>query len=98
MENEIKFYKFKHSEGAEIVVAEFAKQAINYFINYYMDDLQLDDIAECGGLNIEEIKNEQLTEKHMIYNEETNTRELVSYKEIANGSITLPCVIVSPNY
>jgi hypothetical protein len=98
MEKEFKFFKFEHSEGTEIIIAEFARQAIDYFVNYYMDDLQLDDIAESGGLKIEELKNEKLTEKHMIFNEETNTRELVSYKKIADGCITMPCVIVSPNY
>lgn len=98
MEKEIKFFKFEHSEGAEIVVAEFARQAMNYFLNEYMDDMQIDDVVEFGGLNIEELKGEQITKKHKIFNEETNTTELVSYQEIASGCTAIPCVIVTPSY
>lgn len=98
MENTLKFFKFDQSEGAEIVVANFARDAINYYMNEYMDDLQIDDIIESCGLNIYELMGEQLTKKHDIYNEETNQIESISYLEIAKDVTQIPSVIVTPRY
>ncbi len=98
MEKEIKFYKFSRGDGDEIVIAENASKAINYFFNEYLDDSQIDDSLDFGTIEIEHLTDGQLTEKHSIFNEETGKTEMISYKEISADCETVPCVIVSPNY
>jgi hypothetical protein len=96
MQDELKFFKFERSDAvAEVMVAEFARQAINYYLNEWLDDLTIDDFVADGGLKITELIGAELTEKHKIFNEANNTTELVSYLELAKGSYVVPRVIVS---
>lgn len=98
-EDKVKIFKFDHSEGAEILVANNAKEAIMYYFNGYQDDINTDAICENEGIKIEELQGEAINEKHEIFNEEQGDTESVSYKEIAkeifNGE---PVVILTPNY
>lgn len=95
----MKIFKFDHSEGAEILASNNAKEAILYYFTQYQDDMQIDDIVEFGGIKIEELTGEEITKKHTIFNEEKNERETVSYKELAEDSFKGETIIlVSPNY
>lgn len=98
MENEIKYFAFEHSEGVEVVVAAFAREAVNFFLNEYLDDLTVDHMIEFDGLKIQELKGEEVTMKREIYNEDTNVTEKISFQEIAKDCTIVPCVIVCPRY
>ncbi|MNF66520.1 hypothetical protein D3C84_483150 [compost metagenome] len=94
-----KVFKFDHSEGAEIIGAANAKEALIYYFTQYQDDLQTEDILEFGGIEIKELKGGQLDKKHIIFDEEKNDRVKVSYAELMdefyNGQ---PTILVTPNY
>lgn len=95
----MKFFKFDHSEGAEIIASNNAKEAIVFYFTHYQDDSNTNDIIEFGGIKIEELKGDSITKKHVIYNEEKNEREEVSYKEIADEHFEgHPLLLVTPNY
>ncbi|QHE63986.1 hypothetical protein FHE72_23635 (plasmid) [Rossellomorea vietnamensis] len=94
-----KIFKFEHSEGAEIVAAENAKDAINFYFNNYQDDSQIDDIVEYDGIEIEELQGEDIKKKHEIHNEETGKSEEVSYRELAERFYKgEPEILVMPRY
>lgn len=95
----MKIFKFSHDEGAEIIAANYAKEAILYYFLKYQDDLNIDDIIEFGGVKIEELQGEAITNEKKIFNEDTNKHESTSYKEIAARSFKgEPVVLVTPNY
>lgn len=95
----MKIFKFDHDDGADILVANNAKEAILYYFTGYQDDINTDDICECGGIKIEELQGEDINKKHEIFNEEQGDTESVSYKEIADEVFEgKPVVIVTPNY
>lgn len=89
----VKFFKFEHSHGSEVVIANFVREAINYYFNYYEDDLQIDDIVEFDGISIKEITGEELIKKRRLYNDELKKVESISYLEIAEKAIQIPLTI-----
>jgi hypothetical protein len=95
----MKIFKFVHSDGAEIIAAENAKEAIMFFFTEYVDDIQTDDMIEFDGIKIEQVNREEAGKKRLIYNEDTGRKESVSYLELAydlyNGQ---PTVLVSSFY
>ncbi|GED14016.1 hypothetical protein [Aneurinibacillus migulanus] len=94
-----KIFKFSHSEGAEIIAASNAKEAIMFFFTQYADDIQMDDMVEFGGIEITELKGENITKKHSVFDESKNETVSVSYQEIATISfVNSPVVLVSPSY
>ena len=95
----MKIFKFAHSEGSEILVANNAKEAIMYYFTNYQDDIITDEFCENGGIEIEELKGEAINKKLEIFNEEQGDVEVVSYKELAVSSFKgQPTVIVTPDY
>lgn len=92
----MKIFKFEHSEGAEIIVADNAKDVINFYIHGAVNSLILEDIVELGGIKIEELQGEDINKKYEIFNDKQGILEKVSYKELAlaffNGQ---PKVIVA---
>jgi hypothetical protein len=94
-----KIFKFSHSEGAEIIAASNAKEAIMFFFTQYVDDIQTDDMVEFGGIEITELKGENITKKHPIFDESKNKTVSASYQELAITSfVNNPVVLVSPSY
>jgi hypothetical protein len=96
---EYKIFKFDHSEGAEIVAATNAREAITFYFTNYQDNTQTDEMVEYGGIKIEELQGEHITKKHKILNEETGKQENVSYSELADQFYKgKPEILVTPNY
>lgn len=94
-----KIFQFEHSEGAEIVAANNAKDAITFFFTKHQGDSQTNDTVEFGGIKIDELQGDLLTEKHSILNEETGKTEEISYSELADLFFKgVPEVLVTPNY
>ena len=93
-----KFYEFKHVDGREIVVAESGSQAVDYFVNNYLCDVE--DMFSDPGFNVKRLELDEITEKREIFNEDENTSEVKSYFDLAveTSDQTLPRVIVCPNY
>ena len=95
----MKIFEFNHSEGSEILAANYAKEAILYYFTKYQDDYDIDDITKYGGIEIKELDSSEITKKQLVYNEETNSRVEVSYKELADESFNENvAVLVTPNY
>lgn len=97
-ENKLKFYQFQHSDGNDIMVAEYGRQAMDYYMNIYQDDLNIDDMMETGGLRIRELTEQEIDRKRDIYNEEKNETESLSFREVAKEIRTIPEVIITPKY
>lgn len=94
-----KIFKFEHSEGVEIIVANHANEAINFYFNHYNDDLSVGGMVLSGGIKIIEVTGSELSRKHRIFNKKINSRELVSYEELAEKYFQgKPTVIVAPGY
>ncbi len=94
-----KVFKFDQSEGAEIIAADNAKEAIMFYFTQYMDDIQTDDICFSGGIKITELTGEDLHKKHTIFDEEVNERVEVTYRKLADEYYSgEPVVLISPNY
>lgn len=93
-------FKFDHGEGAEILAAANAKEAIIYYFTHYQDDLIIDDICqEHGGISIRELTEAEITKKHLLYDETENERNEYSYAELAAEVFTgTPVILVTPNY
>lgn len=97
-EKKLKFYQFQHSDGADIIVAEFGRQAMNYYLNNYQDDTTVDDILDTGGLRVRELTDQEINRVRKIYNEDKSDYELLSYKDVAEEVKAIPDVIITPNY
>jgi hypothetical protein len=96
---ECKIFKFDHSEGAEIVASKSAAVAINFYFEKYLDDEQIGDMVEFGGVEIEMLEGDNITKVHEILNEETGQVEKVSYKELAEKFYKgNPEILVMPHY
>ncbi|MGX1266682.1 hypothetical protein RKD55_004626 [Rossellomorea marisflavi] len=94
-----KIFQFEHSEGKEIVAANNAKEAINFYFTKHQGDSQTNDTVEFGGIKIDELQEDLLTKKHSILNEETGEIEEISYSELADHFFKgVPEVLVTPNY
>lgn len=92
----MKIFKFEHSEGAEIVAAENAKEAIMFFFTDFMDDIQTDDFVEFDGIRIKEVTDKEITKKRLIYNEDKGQTEEVSYIDIIGDAYKgKPMVVVT---
>jgi hypothetical protein len=95
----MKIFKFIHSDGAEIIAAENAKEAVMFFFMEYVDDIQTDDMVEFDGIKIEQVGREEVGIKQLIYNEDTGRKEAVSYLELAYDLYSgRPTVLVSSSY
>ena len=95
----LKVFKFNHSEGAEIIAANNAKEAIMFYFTEYTDDLQTDDICSYDGITISELTGDDLIREHLIFDEENNTREKVTYGQLAEEYFDgEPKVLVTPSY
>lgn len=96
----MKIIKFAHNEGAEIVAAANAKDAILFYFTTYQDADNTDTICqESGGIRIEELTGDDITRRHSLYDESVNQTNEYSYAEIAAESFTgEPVILVSPNY
>lgn len=88
-----KYYRFTYSGAEDIVAAEHAREAFNFFLNSYIDDLQLGDAIEDEPMEIEELDETESEKIRPIFNEELGDIEHTSYKEIAKEMV-LPNVIV----
>lgn len=97
-EKKLKFYQFQHSDGSDIIVAEFGRQAINFYINNYQDDTNVDDIMDTGGLRIRELTDQEIDRVRKIYNEHGKEYELLSYRDVSKDMKAIPDVIITPNY
>ena len=94
-----KVFKFDHSEGAEIIAANNAKEAIMFYFTEYTDDLLTDDICSYDGITISELTGDALTQEHLIFDEEKNTRVKVTYGQLAEEYFEgKPEILVTPNY
>ena len=95
----IRVFKFDHSEGAEIIAANNAKEAIMFYFTEYNDDSQTDDTCSYDGIAICELTGAALTKEHLIFDEEKNTRVKVTYGQLAEKYFKgKPEVLVMPNY
>lgn len=94
----MKIFKFDHNEGAEILVANNAKEAIVHYFTKYQDDIITDDIC-VDGIKIVELHGVDINKKYEVFNEEQGNLESVSYKELAEAAfVGQPVVIITPNY
>ncbi|MFS1518598.1 hypothetical protein V1503_19355 [Bacillus sp. SCS-151] len=94
-----KVFKFTHSEGAEIIAADNAKNAVMYFFTKYIDKDSTEDMIKYDSVIIKEVADEQLDKQHLIFDEEVEEGIHTSYRALAdkyfNGN---PIILVSPNY
>ena len=94
-----KVFKFDHSDGAEIIAANNAKEAIMYYFTVYNNDLITDDICSYDGINISELTGDALTKTHLIFDEEANSKVEVTYSQLAEEYFKgEPVVLVAPRY
>lgn len=73
-----KVFLFKTEDIETIIAANNAKEAIDYYINYYQDDIYLDDHV-LNGLEIRELWDIEITTDYFIYNENEKTTKFTSY-------------------
>ena len=96
---EAKVFKFDHSEGAEIIAANNAKEAIMFYFTEYNDDIMTDAICSYDGITISELTGDALTEERLTFDEEKNEKVKVTYGQLAKEYFKgKPEVIVSPSY
>lgn len=76
-----KVFLFKTKDIETIIAANNAKEAIDYYINYYQDGIYLDDQV-LNGLEIRELWDIEITTDHFIYNENEKTAKFTSYREL----------------
>ena len=95
---EVKYFSFEQGEGQDIIVARFAREAINYYFNSYYDDLQIEDMAE-EGITIQQLTKEEVNEIREIYDEQEGKHIKTSLKELAKESIKrghIPNILICP--
>lgn len=57
---EIKIYSFLNGNGEDFIAATHAREAIKYYFDNYMDDLNIGDMVEKDGILIRELTNEEV--------------------------------------
>ena len=94
----IKVYEFYHSEGKDVVLAEFTRQAINHYFNNFHDDILIDEMV-LDGIRIKEVSKEGMNLEFYLNDEDFNSKEVTTYRKIIEEyEGMIPDVIITPNY
>jgi|GEM_PF-7069501 len=94
----IKVYEFYHSEGKDVVLAEFTRQAINHYFNNFHDDILIDEMG-LDGIRIKEVSKEGMNLEFYLNDEDFNNKEVTTYRKIIEEyEGMIPDVIITPNY
>jgi len=76
-----KVFLFTTEDIETVIAANNAKEAIDYYINYYQDDIYLNDQV-LNGLGIRELWDIEITTDRLIYNENEKSAKFTSYREL----------------
>jgi hypothetical protein len=93
-----KFFEFSSGDIKVVIAANNAKEAIDYYITQYIDDIYLDDMV-FEGLQIRELFDDEIKKVRPIYNEHIKNVEYLSYKALlAKHYKDDPMIIVTMGY
>lgn len=91
----MKIIKFQQEERIEVVAANEVLEGVTYYFHELQDDGTIEQMVS-KGMVIKELDEEELQEKVVLYNEDNDEYEKITYQELAERHFDGEAILIYP--